>query len=74
MFGSLGGERVDLPITEFFAMADGSPADVDGGYRARIVAVTRWATLRRFSSMRSATGERCHSSTSSHCPASPAGG
>jgi hypothetical protein len=41
MFGSLGGERVDVPISEFFAMSDGSPADVNGTYRARIVASTQ---------------------------------
>jgi Putative lumazine-binding len=41
MFGSLGGQRVDMPIADFFAMADGSPADVDGSYEARIVAVNQ---------------------------------
>jgi len=41
MFGSLGGHRVDMPISDFFAMADGSPADVDGTYQARITAVTQ---------------------------------
>lgn len=41
MFGSLGGQRVDMPIADFFAMADGSPADTDGTYRARIVAVSQ---------------------------------
>jgi hypothetical protein len=41
MFGSLAGQRFDIPISEFFAIADGSPADVGGSYRARIVAVNR---------------------------------
>jgi hypothetical protein len=39
MFGSLGGQRLDMPIGQFFAMADGQPADADGSYRARIVAI-----------------------------------
>src|ERR1700681_3788922 len=39
MFGSLGGQRLDMPINEFFAMVDGQPADADGSYRARIIAI-----------------------------------
>jgi hypothetical protein len=39
MFGSLGGQRLDAPIGEFFAMADGQPADTDGSYQGRITAV-----------------------------------
>jgi hypothetical protein len=39
MYGSLGGKRFDIPITEYFAMADGAPADVDGSYKARIASI-----------------------------------
>lgn len=39
MFGSLGGQRFDVPIGEFFALADGKPAAVDDSFAARIVAV-----------------------------------
>src|SRR3954453_19398548 len=41
MFGSLGGQRVDMPISDFFAMADGSPADVDGTYQGGLTRVTQ---------------------------------
>jgi hypothetical protein len=41
VFGSLGGQRHDVPISELFAMSDGQPADVDGSYQARIVALER---------------------------------
>ena len=39
MYGSLGGTRYDTPISEYFAMADGNPADVDGSYKARVVSI-----------------------------------
>jgi hypothetical protein len=39
MFGSLAGQRIDVPIDEFFALASGRPADVDGTYEARVVSV-----------------------------------
>ena len=39
MFGSIAGQRFDLPIEEFVALASGQPADVDGTYEARIVSV-----------------------------------
>lgn len=39
MWGSMAGQRFDIPITEYFAMADGSPADVDGSYKARITSI-----------------------------------
>jgi hypothetical protein len=41
MFGSLGDQRVDMPIVDFFAMADGNPADVAGSYSASIVGVNQ---------------------------------
>lgn len=39
MYGSLAGQRMDLPIEEFVKVASGQPADVDGTYEARIVSV-----------------------------------
>ena len=39
MFGSLAGRRIDVPIAELFAMADGHPAKVDDSFAARIVSV-----------------------------------
>ena len=39
MYGSIAGQRFDLPIEEFFALASSQPADVDGTYKARIVSV-----------------------------------
>jgi hypothetical protein len=40
MFGSLAGERYDLPISALFDLAACSPADT-GNYRARILAVNQ---------------------------------
>jgi len=39
MYGSIAGQRFDLPIEEFIGLASSQPADVDGTYEARIVAV-----------------------------------
>jgi hypothetical protein len=39
MYGSISGQRFDLPIEEFFALASSQPADVDGTYDARIVSL-----------------------------------
>jgi hypothetical protein len=39
MFGQLAGARVDIPISEFVAMAVGQPADT-GAYRGRVLSVT----------------------------------
>lgn len=36
MYGSLGGQRFDIPITEMIAMSASQPADTDGSYRASI--------------------------------------
>jgi len=41
MFGSLGGQRVDIPIETFFELAAKGPADVNGSYRARVESVAR---------------------------------
>ena len=40
MFGQLAGARVDIPISEFVAMAVGQPADT-GTYRGRVLSVTQ---------------------------------
>jgi hypothetical protein len=36
MFGSLGGERVDVPISEMIAMSESQPLESDGSYRATV--------------------------------------
>ena len=38
MFGSLAGERYDVPINELFELAASAPADT-GNYRSRILAI-----------------------------------
>jgi Putative lumazine-binding len=38
MFGSIAGERYDVPIAELFALAESEPADT-GNYRSRILSV-----------------------------------
>src|ERR671933_2898465 len=38
MFGSLAGERYDVPIEELFELAQSAPADT-GNYRSRILSV-----------------------------------
>jgi hypothetical protein len=39
MFGSLGGERVDIPISQMFEMVAAQPMNVDGNYSARVTSV-----------------------------------
>jgi hypothetical protein len=39
MFGSFSGTRYDVPISELFTMAADEPADADGTYRGRLIAV-----------------------------------
>jgi hypothetical protein len=39
MWGSLMGQRYDVPINDMIAMFDGKPADVDGSYQANITSV-----------------------------------
>ena len=39
MWGSLMGQRYDVPISEMIAMFDGKSADVDGSYKAEVTAV-----------------------------------
>ncbi|MGH3549691.1 MAG: nuclear transport factor 2 family protein [Pseudonocardiaceae bacterium] len=41
MFGSLGGQRFDVPIAALIEMVDGHPVDVNGSYQARVVSVDR---------------------------------
>ncbi|TML20371.1 MAG: nuclear transport factor 2 family protein [Actinobacteria bacterium] len=36
MYGSVDGQRFDIPISDMIAMAASQPADVDGSYRATI--------------------------------------
>jgi len=43
MWGSLGGQRFDVPIAEMIAMFDGKGADIDGSYVARIVSIDQTA-------------------------------
>ena len=38
MFGSIAGERYDVPIAELFALAESEPADT-GSYRSRVLSV-----------------------------------
>jgi hypothetical protein len=39
MFGSLGGERVDIPIGQMFEMVAAQPMDSGGSYSARVTSV-----------------------------------
>jgi hypothetical protein len=41
MWGALGDERFDIPITEFFPMVVDAPANSDGRYRGRVLSVTQ---------------------------------
>jgi hypothetical protein len=41
MFGSLAGQRIDIPIQAFFELAAKGPADTAGTYRARILSLMR---------------------------------
>jgi hypothetical protein len=39
MFGSLGGQRVDIPIAQMFDLVAKQPMDTDGTYSARVTSV-----------------------------------
>jgi len=39
MFGALGGQRVDVPISEMIAMVAAQPADVGGSFKATVRSV-----------------------------------
>jgi Putative lumazine-binding len=36
MYGVVGGERLDMPITEMIKMIEAKPADVDGSFEADV--------------------------------------
>src|SRR5689334_15896008 len=36
MYGSVGGQRLDIPIAEMITMIGAKPADVDGSFRGSI--------------------------------------
>ncbi len=40
MWGSIGGQRYDIPIAEMIGLVVSQPADVDGSFRASIREVT----------------------------------
>jgi hypothetical protein len=39
MFGTVGGQRLDMPITEMIKMIAAKPADVDGSFEATVRSV-----------------------------------
>jgi len=39
MFGSVGGQRFDMPIGQMFDLVASRPMDTDGSYRARVTSV-----------------------------------
>ena len=39
MFGSVGGHRYDVPVSQLIEMLISQPLDTDGSYRARITSV-----------------------------------
>ncbi|HVF79760.1 MAG TPA: nuclear transport factor 2 family protein [Solirubrobacteraceae bacterium] len=39
MYGAIGGQRFDVPVTEFAKVVAESPADAAGTYRARITSI-----------------------------------
>jgi len=39
MYGSLGGQRMDIPITELYGFIDGKPMNSDGNYEATITSM-----------------------------------
>ena len=39
MFGEMGGQRLDMPIKEFFGLAEARPLKTDDRFEARLVAV-----------------------------------
>ena len=41
MFGSLGGQRFDVPIQALFDMTAEGPADTAGRYRGRVLSITQ---------------------------------
>lgn len=39
MFGSLGGQRMDIPITQLYELIDGKPMNSVGNYEARVTSI-----------------------------------
>jgi Putative lumazine-binding len=39
MYGTVGGNRLDMPITEMIKMVEAKPADTDGSFNAAVRAV-----------------------------------
>jgi hypothetical protein len=39
MFGEMGGQRFDMPIKEFFGLAQAQPLKTDDKFQARLVAI-----------------------------------
>jgi len=39
MFGSVGGQRFDMPIAQMFDLVASQPMDTDGAYSARVTSV-----------------------------------
>jgi hypothetical protein len=39
MFGSIGGQRFDMPITKMIAITKKQPLDSDGSFKARIASI-----------------------------------
>ena len=39
MFGSLGGQRVDVPASDMIAMVSAQPADTDGSFKATVQSI-----------------------------------
>jgi len=39
MFGSVGGKRLDMPISEMIKMIEAKPADTDGSFQANVRSV-----------------------------------
>jgi hypothetical protein len=39
MYGAVGGQRFDMPISQMIEIVTGQPLDADGAYRARITSI-----------------------------------
>lgn len=39
MFGSISGQRFDMPITKMIEIVEGQPLDSDGSYSARVTSI-----------------------------------
>jgi Putative lumazine-binding len=39
MFGGMGGQRFDMPINDFFALAEKMPLKTDDNFEARVVSI-----------------------------------